>query len=351
MIEMSPPSFSSARRATPSPLSKIPPSRHQRAAAAGLVLLCHSSVGGGEGGSGNHRRHPSAPLLAVMAFSPVAPPRGLVGICGRRTATTTTTKLPTFRGHRDRVVDRRFGVEPPLQFRRGGTPSSPSWWSPSSLYGSDDGNGDGDRGGGPTPPLLRRFLDPVVDDPGLPLTDALVAQVVAPTLQICWLTINAAPSPTWLAPIGRYFGEAPELAPRGSLLAPALIHGAGLAVCWGLGALAARLYEREAFSLSPSEGGTRSSSSLGGFAPILAGLVRAGAFAVGVLVLSTQIDLLLEFGGRYVTLGESDETDFRLLVAYVEIINDVFWEALVISTWRIAHANFMSDDGNRRRRF
>ena len=137
-----------------------------------------------------------------------------------------------------------------------------------------------------------------------------------------------------------------------------------MAVCWGLGALAARLYEREAFALSPppppskeekgGRTGTSSSSSspfLGGYAHVLAGLVRAGAFAAGVLVLSTQFDLLLEFRGRYVMLGESDETDFRLLVAYVEIINDVFWEGLVLSTWRIVHAGYMNDDGNRGRRF
>ena len=89
---------------------------------------------------------------------------------------------------------------------------------------------------------------------------------------------------------------------------------------------------------------------MAGYAPILVGLAKAGAFAVGALVLATQFDLLLEYRGRYVMLGESDETDFRLLVAYVEVINDVFWEALAISSWRIVHAKFMSDPENRRRR-
>jgi len=195
------------------------------------------------------------------------------------------------------------------------------------LRGSNDNDGDGDGD-----PPLRRFLDPVIDDPGLPLTDALVAQVVGPALQVFWLALNSAPSPTWLIPVGRYLGEAPELAPRGSLLAPALIHGAGLAVCWGLGALAARLYEREAFALSPpppppskeEKGGRTGTPCVGGYAHVLVGLVRAGAFAAGVLVLSTQL---------------------------VEVINDVFWEGLVLSTWRIVHAGYMNDDGNRGRRF
>jgi hypothetical protein len=106
------------------------------------------------------------------------------------------------------------------------------------------------------------------------------------------------------------------------------------------------MYERGAYTLKSS-----SSSSLGGYASVLGGVVRAGSFAIGMLVLSTQIDLLIEFRGRYVTLGESDETDFRLLVAYVEVINDVVWEGLALVSWRIAHAYFMSSDDNRRRRF
>ena len=64
-----------------------------------------------------------------------------------------------------------------------------------------------------------------------------------------WVSTN----PSWLTPIGTYFGEAPELAPRGSLLAPTLIHGAGLAVCWLSGALAGRMFEREAFTLAGDE--------------------------------------------------------------------------------------------------
>lgn len=98
--------------------------------------------------------------------------------------------------------------------------------------------------------IFQRFLSPTIDDPGLPLTDALLAQIVAPSLQIFWVFLVHAPSPSWLRPLSSYFGEAPELAPRGSLLAPTLIHGAGLAVCWLAGALAARMYEKEAFSLS-----------------------------------------------------------------------------------------------------
>ena len=60
--------------------------------------------------------------------------------------------------------------------------------------------------------------------------------------------------------------------------------------------------------------------------------------------------MLLEFG-RYVQYGESDSTDLRLAVATVEVVSDIFWEAVVIGTWRIIHANFMSTPTNWERRF
>ena len=211
--------------------------------------------------------------------------------------------------------------------------------------------------------LFQRFLSPRIDDPGLPLTDVLLAQIVAPTFQIYWLVLNRAPNPTWLQPISSYFGEAPELAPRGSLLAPTLIHGAGLAVCWLAGALAAKMYEREAFTLKetaaeanirdgyPAESnGVSLLDSISRYDTIIVRLIQAGAFASGILILSTQLDLLLEFK-RYIQYGESEETDLRILVGTVEVINDIFWEALVLSSWRIIHANFMSNPDNRLKRF
>ena len=104
--------------------------------------------------------------------------------------------------------------------------------------------------------ILQRFLSPKIDDPGLPLTEVLLAQIVAPSFQIFWVFAAHAPSPSWLRPLGSYFGEAPELAPRGSLLAPTLIHGAGLAVCWLAGALASKFYEKESFTLKEVKSGS-----------------------------------------------------------------------------------------------
>ena len=205
--------------------------------------------------------------------------------------------------------------------------------------------------------LFQRFLSPQIDDPGLPLTDVLLSQIVAPTFQLYWVFVAHAPLPSWARPISSYFGEATELAPRGSLLAPTLIHGAGLAVCWLAGALAAKSFERDAFTLTNNNyddenGGSRLSigEKIKQYDTALLRLFQAGAFACGILIVSTQVDLLLEFK-RYVQFGESDETDFRLFLAGVEVINDIFFEALVISSWSIIHANFMSTPMNQTRRF
>ena len=234
------------------------------------------------------------------------------------------------------------------------TDDASKWYSRRSLPAlfesnkDDSGNTDTDNS------LFQRFLDPRIDDPGLPLTEVLIAQIVAPTIQIYWISLVHAPSPTWLQPINSYFGQAPELAPRGYALAPTLIHGAGLAVCWLAGALAARSFEREAFTVKEIDNKDASGGgilgTIGRYDTILFRLFQAGAFASGILILSTQTDLLLEFG-RYIQYGESDETDLRLAVATVEVINDIFFEALVIGSWRIIHANFMSTPTNWSKRF
>ena len=75
-------------------------------------------------------------------------------------------------------------------------------------------------------------------------------------------------------------------------------------------------------------------------------LVQSGSFAIGLLILATQIDLLVEYG-RYVQPGESEEIDVRLLNAIVEVINDVVFEAGVLSAWRIYRASLTGSEGGR----
>ncbi|KAL3756973.1 hypothetical protein ACHAWU_007352 [Discostella pseudostelligera] len=208
----------------------------------------------------------------------------------------------------------------------------------------DDGGEHGDDDNIPTTistsssssSIFQRFLNPRIDDPGLLLSDALLAQIVAPTLQIYWLLLVNGPSPSWLHPItGGVSSSAAAtsslygaFSSRGTLLAPTLVHGAGLAVCWLAGALAARMFEREAFTLQSTSSTTKESESnytkkssdvidstiniIRSYQPILTRLIQAGAFSSGMLILATQLDLLLEYRGNIVTVGMSDEIDFRL---------------------------------------
>jgi hypothetical protein len=109
-----------------------------------------------------------------------------------------------------------------------------------------------------------------------------------------------------------------------------LIHGAALATCWILGALAARAYEKDAIIGASSEADDGKTT----YNRVLLRVFQAGAFSTGILILSTQLDLFLEFK-RFVQPGESDDIDFRLLTALIELLNDVFFEAVTIVTWRL----------------
>lgn len=170
------------------------------------------------------------------------------------------------------------------------------------------------------PSVLSRFTSPKVDDPFLPLSDVLVAQIVAPGFQILWLSLNHAPSPSWIRPFFGYSGP-------GSLLAPTLVHGAALATCFVVGALAARAYEVDA--IVPQ----KTKKEKWDYTKVIARVLQSGAFATGVLILGTQFDLYIHFG--YVQLGDSPETDFRLQVAIVELTNDIVFEAICLLAWRL----------------
>jgi len=163
--------------------------------------------------------------------------------------------------------------------------------------------------------ILDRFTDPKIEDPALPLTEAGLVQIVAPTIQLLWLRILQSPFPSWTTPLYDY-----TFTPRGSVLAPTLVHGAGLACAWLLGCLAAKAYERKNYE--------------GELSNVFATTVRAGAFASGILILATQIDLYRDMGG-YFQVGESAETDLRIYRALVELINDIFFEAATLLVWRV----------------
>lgn len=189
--------------------------------------------------------------------------------------------------------------------------------------------------GSPPPPepnssssAFLRFTDPVVDDRGLPLADFLISGIAAPATYVIILCALHLQTPSWLVLPAIMNGI------RGSLLAPTLLHGAGLSACWVLGALAGRAYEAAAFDVSAN---ARASGR--GFGEVLLRIAKSGAFAIGVLVFCTQVDLFLEYG-RYIQPGEGDtEVDLRILTAATEVTKDVVVQAAALGGWRIYRAN------------
>ena len=173
-----------------------------------------------------------------------------------------------------------------------------------------------------SPSPLGRILSPKIDDRGLPIIDALVAQIIGPSLQVFYLVLSGSPRPTWLNPY--YDGTFAQY--RGALLVPTLLHGAALSCCWILGALAARGYENDAID-----------PTIAGPSTVALRVFQAGCFASGCLVFATQMDLLGEFG-RWVQPGESPEIDSRILTAAVEVTNDIFFSicAIVPIRWYLA---------------
>ena len=124
--------------------------------------------------------------------------------------------------------------------------------------------------------MKERFTAARIDDRGLPIADALVVTSVPVLVALVVLALGI-PRPSWLVPVT----WVPQL--RGGLpyLPTALSHGAKLAACWIPGALAARAYEQEAYDGTVKEAVTRA--------------VKGGCFAVGLLILLTQLTLTAKF--------------------------------------------------------
>ena len=157
------------------------------------------------------------------------------------------------------------------------------------------------------------FLDPsAVQEPTNTCTPALAAgRETRPS--------RPRVRPSWLVP-------APWIPKWRSLpyLAPALSHGAKLSCAWIPGALAAKAYEREAYDGSVNEAVKRT--------------VKAGCFAIGILILATQTQLSVEFAARGLPppqLGDSPETDLVLNGVASELIADSVFEAVGLIAWRI----------------
>lgn len=167
---------------------------------------------------------------------------------------------------------------------------------------------------GPRGPV-ERFTAPIIDDPALPLSDLVIAGAACPAIISATVLVLGLPRPSWLVPgVG--------------VVGCTLLHGTKLASCWLAGALAARAWEAEAFE------GSRERA--------VATTWSAGAFAVGLLVFSTQLQLFVSFGfdlsGALGYPAEpSLEADLELVRAQSELIVDAFFEAVIMTAWRVYH--------------
>ena len=95
--------------------------------------------------------------------------------------------------------------------------------------------------------VAGRFLSPIIDDPGLPIADSLVCACGAMFVAALAL-VGVLPRPSWLTPLA----DVPQIRALPYVL-PAVSHGAALAGCWLLGALAGNAFEAGAYSDSLRE--------------------------------------------------------------------------------------------------
>ena len=148
----------------------------------------------------------------------------------------------------------------------------------------------------PSRSIAARFTDPVVEDPGLPLADALVAGAVAPTLLSQLVLTFGLPRPMWLFALN----AVPQW--RGlPYVLPTLAHGAALASCWLVGALSAELYASRNYGRDGED-------------VAVAAAKRAGAAAAGVLLFATQTKVFV------LTLGYDPTVETDAPSATAEIV-------------------------------
>ena len=168
--------------------------------------------------------------------------------------------------------------------------------------------------------IKARFAAPRIDDPGLPYADALVC--VSGSIFIAQVALlGFLPRPTWLEPSSFL------PAWRGiQYILPALSHGAGLAGCWTLGALAAQAFERGAFTGTWQEAFART--------------WKGGAFATGILLLATQLSTFIALTERGLDpttagLGVDPAADYEVIRRGFEVICDIAVQCVGLTAFRL----------------
>lgn len=211
-------------------------------------------------------------------------------------------------------------------------PEPPELSEPEEDAPPDDFGADFEAGKAYGASIRARFLSPRIDDRGLPFADALVC--VGGALFVAQWALNPAvpgalkiPTPSWLVPTPLPGGINWRGVP---FILPALSHGAALGGCWILGALAAAAYEKEAYT--------------GTWQVALARTWRAGAFAIGILILGTQLSLYVSLSSQGLdpttvpsTAGVDSgaPADMQILQTAFELICDCTVQAAQLTLFRM----------------
>jgi len=96
-------------------------------------------------------------------------------------------------------------------------------------------------------------------------------------------------------------------------------------------------YDRKAYDYPPPQGNSKR------YAETLKRVLSAGAFAAGLLVVTTQFTTSASLGFG-VAFGDDPATDLILLAATDDLIRDGLTEAVVMTTWRFYRTTMSSYD-------
>ena len=175
--------------------------------------------------------------------------------------------------------------------------------------------------------MKKRFQPKKVKDRGLPIADALV--LTSATVLVALVSLSQHKAPSWLN--AEYLREVPRILPNLPALVGSVVHGSKLSAVWVLGALAAEAYETEAYDAD--------------FAEAMKRTVKAGCFAVGLLILVEQNEMrqalehVIGMPASEYIVGGNREADLLINSKTSELFVDCASCAVAMLSWRIIRWN------------
>ena len=175
--------------------------------------------------------------------------------------------------------------------------------------------------------MKKRFQSKKVKDRGLPIADALV--LTSATVLVALVSLSQHKAPSWLS--AEYLREVPRILPNLPALVGSVVHGSKLSAVWVLGALAAEAYETEAYDAD--------------FAEAVKRTVKAGCFAVGLLILVEQNEMrqalehVIGMPASEYIVGGNREADLLINSKTSELFVDCASCAVAMLSWRIIRWN------------